>query len=222
MMAAMDFESLRADFLRFTTDIVYCTVTTVDSAGRPRSRVMHPIFEVVDGHPRGWALTDRTPLKDRHLAANPYVACFYWSPAQNTVAIDCTAEWVEDDAVLRQVWDSSPLPNHPAGATCRGTARQASTIPASTCCGCCRTASRCFGLSSSERETSRRERGDGTSEVKFVLRQQRPRRTRTQVLPKGCDDPRQAQDTACGSRAGSQPSSRTAVSKAYRSVIPAT
>ena len=28
-MAAMDFEPLRADFLRITTDIIYCTVTTV-------------------------------------------------------------------------------------------------------------------------------------------------------------------------------------------------
>ena len=126
----MDFETLAADFLRFTTDIVYCTVTTVDPAGRPRSRVMHPIFEVVDGQPRGWAVTDRTPLKERHLAANPHVACFYWSPAQNTVAIDCTAEWVEDERCCARSGTSSPRPNHPAGGTCRGTATPASTIPA--------------------------------------------------------------------------------------------
>ena len=109
----MDFEALRADYLRFTAGIVYCTVTTVDPAGRPRSRVMHPIFEVVDGEPRGWAVTDRTPLKERHIAANPHVACFYWSPAQNTVAIDCTAEWVEDDEVLREVWDIFAQPEPP-------------------------------------------------------------------------------------------------------------
>jgi general stress protein 26 len=109
----MDFEPLRGDFLRLTAEIVYCTVTTVDPQGRPRSRVMHPIFEVVDGHPRGWAVTDRTPLKDRHLAANPHVACSYWSPTQNTVAIDCTAEWVVDDEVLRQVWDVFAAPEPP-------------------------------------------------------------------------------------------------------------
>jgi general stress protein 26 len=109
----VDFESLQDDFLRITTDIVYCTVSTVDPAGRPRSRVMHPIFEVVDGQPRGWAVTDRTPLKDRHLAANPYVACFYWSPAQDTVAIDCTADWVEDEEALRQVWALFAAPEPP-------------------------------------------------------------------------------------------------------------
>ncbi len=109
----MDFGSFRADFLAFTTDIVYCTVTTVSPDGRPRSRVMHPIFEVVDGAPRGWALTDRTPLKDRHLAANPYVSCCYWSPAQNTVTIDCTASWVTDDDTLREAWELFADPEPP-------------------------------------------------------------------------------------------------------------
>src|SRR3712207_2928039 len=69
------FANIQEDFQRFTADIVYCTVTTVDLRGRPRSRVMHPIFEVVGGRPIGWAVTDRSPIKTRHLAANPYVSC---------------------------------------------------------------------------------------------------------------------------------------------------
>ncbi|GAA3700813.1 pyridoxamine 5'-phosphate oxidase family protein [Microlunatus aurantiacus] len=109
----MDFTPLTADFLRFTTEITYCTVTTVDPAGRPRSRVLHPIFRVVDGQPEGWAVTDRTPVKTAHLATNPYVACFYWSPAQNTVAIDCTAGWVEDDETRQRVWDLFAAPEPP-------------------------------------------------------------------------------------------------------------
>ena len=109
----MDFEPLRADFLRITAEIAYCTVTTVDPVGRPRSRMMHPIFEVVEGQPRGWAVTDRTPLKNRHLAAHPYVACSYWSPQQDSVAIDCWAGWVEDDDVLLQVWDLFASPEPP-------------------------------------------------------------------------------------------------------------
>jgi len=74
---------------------------------------MHPIFEVVDDEPRGWAVTDRTPVKTGHLGANPHVACFYWSPAQNTVAIDCTAAWVDDDEMKRYVWDLFASPNPP-------------------------------------------------------------------------------------------------------------
>jgi general stress protein 26 len=98
------FGEIAEDFLAFTADIVYCTVTTVDEAGRPRSRVMHPIFEVVDGAPRGWAVTDRSPVKSRHLAGNPFVCCSYWSPAHNTVTIDCEARWVEDDETKQYVW----------------------------------------------------------------------------------------------------------------------
>jgi hypothetical protein len=45
------FADIEQDFLRFTADIVYCTVTTVDARCRPRSCVMHPIFQVVDGEP---------------------------------------------------------------------------------------------------------------------------------------------------------------------------
>jgi hypothetical protein len=83
------FADIEQDFLRCTADIVYCTVTTVDAQCRPRSRVMHPIFEVVDGEPLGWAVTDRSPVKTRHPAANPHVSCAYWSPPQNTVYLDC-------------------------------------------------------------------------------------------------------------------------------------
>ncbi len=158
----LDFEPLREDFLRFTTDIVYCTVTTVDPKGRPRSRVMHPIFEVVDGVPQGWALTDRTPLKDRHLAANPHVACLYWSPAQNTVAIDCTAEWVTDESVLLEsVGHLRRARAAGLGRPRPATVTRESTTRASTSCGCCRTGSRSCGANSSRSETSPRGAGNG-------------------------------------------------------------
>jgi general stress protein 26 len=107
------FADIQEDFLRFTADIVYCVVTTVDPQGRPRSRVMHPIFEVIEGHPMGWAVTDRSPVKTRHLAGNPHVSCAYWSPAHNTVHIDCLAGWVEDTAGKQHVWNlfrSTPAP----------------------------------------------------------------------------------------------------------------
>jgi general stress protein 26 len=109
----VSFTDIQHDFLRFTAEIVYCTVTTVDSRGRPRSRVMHPIFEVVHGQPMGWAITNRSAIKTRHLAANPHVSCAYWSPAHNTVYVDCVATWVDDIAGKQHVWDlfrSTPPP----------------------------------------------------------------------------------------------------------------
>jgi general stress protein 26 len=102
--AVPSFTDLADEVIAIMSEIVYCTVTTVDAAGRPRSRVMHPIFEVVDGLPMGWAITDKTPVKTRHLARNPHVSCFYWSPAQNTVSLECTARWVDDDETREHVW----------------------------------------------------------------------------------------------------------------------
>jgi general stress protein 26 len=110
---SVPFEQIADDFLRITAATVFCSATTVDARGRPRGRMLHPIFAVRDGRPVGWALTGTTPLKTAHLAANPYMCCTYWNPSHDTVFVDCTASWVEDDAEKQAVWDlfrSTPLP----------------------------------------------------------------------------------------------------------------
>ena len=40
--------------------------------------------------------TSRSPLKTRHLDANPYVSVSYWSPKHETAQADCRASWAED------------------------------------------------------------------------------------------------------------------------------
>ncbi|MGK5550913.1 pyridoxamine 5'-phosphate oxidase family protein [Actinomadura kijaniata] len=102
---AESFADLEELFLRFTREIVWCTVTTVSPGGRPRSRILHPVWEVVDGRPVGWVFTGRTPVKTRHLAANPHVAFSYWTPSHDTVLGEAVASWVEDQEVRRHVWD---------------------------------------------------------------------------------------------------------------------
>ena len=114
------FAELEAEFLRITSATVFCTATTVDPHGRPRGRVLHPIFVVRAGEPVGWALTGRTPLKTRHLARNPHVSCAYWSPSHDTVFADCVSTWVDDDREKRDVWalfrdTPEPLGWGPAG-----------------------------------------------------------------------------------------------------------
>ena len=99
------FAPFAEDVLGIVADTVSCTVTTVDAAGRPRSRILHPIWEVIDDRPVVWVMTGRTPVKTAHIAANPHVALSYWSPAQDTVIADCVASWVDDAATKRHVWD---------------------------------------------------------------------------------------------------------------------
>ena len=117
------------DFLAITGEVVWCTATTVDAAGRPRSRILHPIFEVVEGRPVGWVATARTPVKTAHLAANPHVAIAYWSPAQHTVVADCVVRWVDDEEGKRHVWDLFAATPPPLGYPLAGPGMEDPTSP---------------------------------------------------------------------------------------------
>jgi hypothetical protein len=97
------FESIEEDFLRISTEVAWATVATVDTQGRPRTRILHPYWEVADGRPVGWVGTVRSPLKSKHLAANPYVSVAYWSPKQETAHADCRASWADDER--ERVWN---------------------------------------------------------------------------------------------------------------------
>ncbi|MEU4512242.1 pyridoxamine 5'-phosphate oxidase family protein [Nonomuraea wenchangensis] len=99
------FGEIEKQFAAYIGDIVYATMTTVDAKGRPRARVLIPVWEVVDGRPLGWLATYRTPVKTAHLAGNPHTTFSYWSPRQNAVSLDTVAEWVSDPAVVRRVWN---------------------------------------------------------------------------------------------------------------------
>ena len=92
-------------FVDMAHSIVWCTVATVDRKGRPRSRVLHPIWEIEDGRPVGWIATGKTPIKIAHIGVTPHVSCNYWSPAQDTCVAECRATWVEDQATKNKVWD---------------------------------------------------------------------------------------------------------------------
>jgi len=99
------FDEVRKPFEAYIGDIVYATMTTVDRRGRPRARVLIPVWEVVDDRPLGWLATYRTPVKATHLAGNPHATFSYWTPRQNFVAIDTVAHWVDDESTRRHVWE---------------------------------------------------------------------------------------------------------------------
>ncbi|WP_371784105.1 pyridoxamine 5'-phosphate oxidase family protein [Streptosporangium subroseum] len=101
----MSFTAIQDEFNAYIGDIVYATMTTVDKKGRPRARVLIPVWEIVGGRPVGWLATYKTPVKAAHLAGNPHTAFSYWTPRQNAVSIDTVAEWIDDLEIKRHVWD---------------------------------------------------------------------------------------------------------------------
>lgn len=86
--------------------IVWASVTTVDAAGVPRSRILHPLWEWDGAELVGWIGTGHTPVKARHLAANPHVAVSYWAHTHDTCAAVCRTEWVEDAGTREWLWDA--------------------------------------------------------------------------------------------------------------------
>ena len=101
MTVTHDFDEIRAEFDRRVQRIAWCTVATVDTKGRPRSRILHPNWEGTTG----WILTMRNSLKAKHLATTPWISCSYWDPSHEQVHAECRAEWEDAPETRRRVWD---------------------------------------------------------------------------------------------------------------------
>lgn len=110
-----DLDTVAPAFVEMAHRIVWCSVATVDAAGRPRSRVLHPMWEWQDGQLIGWVGTGPTPTKRAHLEQSPYVSLNYWEPGQDTCVAECRAEWCFDLETRNQVWDAYKAAPPPLG-----------------------------------------------------------------------------------------------------------
>lgn len=95
--------------------VVWATVATVDAHDRPRSRVLHPIWEVVDDGLVGWIATGPTPVKVAHLTHSPFVSVSYWDEQQDVATAECEATWHHDDETCVRIWDLFKHAPQPVG-----------------------------------------------------------------------------------------------------------
>jgi hypothetical protein len=110
-----DLDVVAPAFVEMAHRIVWCSVASVDAAGRPRSRVLHPIWEWSDGQLIGWIGTGPTPTKRAHLEASPYLSLNYWDSNQDTCVAECRAEWRFDLEMREQVWEAYKAAAPPLG-----------------------------------------------------------------------------------------------------------
>jgi hypothetical protein len=96
--------SVAEQFVAIAERVVWCTMTTVDRRNRPRSRIVHPVWEIREGALHGLIGTRPTPLKRAHLAHAPHVSCTYWDPAHDVAVAECAARWL-DEAGRRDAWE---------------------------------------------------------------------------------------------------------------------
>lgn len=92
-------------FVEMAHRIVWCSAATVDARGRPRSRILHPIWLWDGARLEGWIATGPTPLKRAHLEAHPHISLSYWSPSQDTCVAECRASLHLDPETRARVWD---------------------------------------------------------------------------------------------------------------------
>jgi hypothetical protein len=102
-------------FVAVAHRIVWCTVATVDHRNRPRSRVLHPYWELTGDGLVGWITTRPTPLKVAHLEHSPYASCSYWDATHDVAVAECGAAWVGDAAVKQHAWDLFRAAPEPLG-----------------------------------------------------------------------------------------------------------
>ena len=109
MVEALSFSQIQTEFLARIRGAVYCSMATIDRKSRPRSRVMHPIW---DG-PVGWVISWPASHKAKHLKRNPFVSLAYIHNEVKPVYIDALAVWETDIDEKQRIWKlhkTSPPP----------------------------------------------------------------------------------------------------------------
>lgn len=92
-------------FVEMAHQIVWASVATVDSNGRPRSRILHPIWQWDGEKLFGWIGTEPTAVKRVHLQKSLYLSVNYWTPKQDICVAECRATWALDDETRTMVWN---------------------------------------------------------------------------------------------------------------------
>ncbi len=108
-------EQIAPAFVDMAHSIVWASVATVDADSKPRTRVLHPIWEWDGTDLFGWVATVPSPVKQQHLAVHPYMSVNYWAPSHDTCSADCLVEWYTDDDTRTTVWDKFVQAPEPLG-----------------------------------------------------------------------------------------------------------
>ncbi len=101
MTFVSSFSDIQDDFHKAMETIVWCNMATVDSQGRPRSRVLHPMWEGM----MGWILTSPISLKAKHLEKNNHISLAYIADPLKPIYIEASVEWVDGESEKQRIWD---------------------------------------------------------------------------------------------------------------------
>ncbi|MCB0996612.1 MAG: pyridoxamine 5'-phosphate oxidase family protein [Acidimicrobiales bacterium] len=110
-----DLSAVAPQFVAMAHRIVWCVSGTVDTASRPSTRVLHPIWEWDGNQLTGYIATRPDSPKRRHLDRHPQLSCTYWDPTHDTCTAECDASWALDLDERRACWDRILTAPDPVG-----------------------------------------------------------------------------------------------------------
>lgn len=102
MLPVATFDEIEREFIERVHSVVWCVAATVDTRGRPRTRILHPYWE---GN-TGWVTTRHNSPKIKHIAGNLHVSLAYAAEIFRPVYVECCAEWVGDLDERRRIWNT--------------------------------------------------------------------------------------------------------------------
>jgi hypothetical protein len=110
-VSATDFDEIAGEFRRRVVKTIWCTLATVDTRGRARTRIVHPVW---DG-PTGWLGARAGTPKLAHIAEHPDVSLLYWDPDHEQVTIDARATVESSKDARKAAWAAFQVPEPPYG-----------------------------------------------------------------------------------------------------------
>lgn len=106
-----NFAEIEQEFLERVNKAVWCVAASIEPQGRPRTRILHPIWQGATG----WISTHRHSTKSKHLAYSPYLSLAYAADTMRPVYADCKAEFVDDLSVKKWLWELALNTPEPLG-----------------------------------------------------------------------------------------------------------
>lgn len=91
--------------------ICWCQMATTDRQGRPRMRLVHPVWDGATA----WITTRPGSHKFKHFAKTPFVSLGYWDPAHDLAYAECAIQQVTDRAEMQHAWDYIKAQPEPYG-----------------------------------------------------------------------------------------------------------
>jgi general stress protein 26 len=110
-MRVSSFAEIQLEFIERAHRMVWCDMATVGRDGRPRTRIVHPVWE----GDTAWMTSLRVGPKAEDINRMPYVSLAYVSDPLKPAYAECVASWVDDRDERIAIWERIAVIPQPLG-----------------------------------------------------------------------------------------------------------